>query len=244
MAELIVAFDQASGRDALALAASLPGLRWAKLGSVLYVREGPALVREFRALGIRVFLDLKWHDIPSVVASAVTAAREQGVAMATVHALAGPAVLAAAARAAGAVDEAATLALVGVTVLTSHDPGDFERVVGRGVPDLGFEAERLARLVVEAGLRGVVASGDELTLLREALGPTPWLVVPAIRAADEAAGDQKRTVTAAEAVRRGATHLVVGRPITQAADPVRAYERLLEVLIPPRDHDARSGLFT
>jgi orotidine-5'-phosphate decarboxylase len=227
VAELIVAFDQPSGRDALALAARLPGLRWAKLGSVLYVREGPVLIREFRARGIRVFLDLKWHDVPSVVASAVTAAREQGVAMATVHALAGPAVLAAAA---GAAEGEGTLAVVGVTVLTSHDPGDFEWVVGRGVPDLGFEAERLARLVVEAGLRGVVASGDDLTLLRAALGPTPWLVVPAIRAADEAAGDQKRTVTAAEAVRRGASHLVVGRPITQANDPVRAYERLLEML--------------
>lgn len=227
MAELIVAFDQTNGREALALAARLQGLRWAKLGSVLYVREGPALVREFRAQGIRVFLDLKWHDIPSVVASAVTAARDQGVAMATVHALAGPAVLAAAAQAAGVWKGEGTLALVGVTVLTSHDPGDFERVVGRGVPDLGFEAERLARLVVDAGLRGVVAAGDELTLLREALGPTPWLVVPGIRATDEAAGDQKRTVTATEAVRRGATHLVVGRPITQASDPVRAYKRLL-----------------
>jgi orotidine-5'-phosphate decarboxylase len=233
VAELIVAFDQTNGRDALALAARLPGLRWAKLGSVLYVRHGPALVREFLARGIRVFLDLKWHDIPSVVASAVAAAREQGVAMATVHALAGPAVLAAAAGAAGGAEREGALALVGVTVLTSHDPGDFEQVVGRGVPDLGFEAERLARLVVAAGLRGVVASGDELTLLREALGPSPWLVVPAIRAADEGAGDQKRTVTAAEAVRRGATHLVVGRPITQASDPVRAYERLLETAHQP-----------
>jgi orotidine-5'-phosphate decarboxylase len=232
VAEVIVAFDQVSGREALALAARLPGLRWAKLGSVLYVREGPVVVREFRARGIQVFLDLKWHDIPSVVASAVTAAREQGVAMATVHALAGPAVLAAAAQAAGAAAGEGALAVVGVTVLTSHSPSDFERVVGRGVPDLGFEAERLARLVVDAGLRGVVASGDELTLLRETLGPTPWLVVPAIRAADEAAGDQQRTVTAAEAVRRGATHLVVGRPITRASDPVRVYERVLAAANP------------
>jgi orotidine-5'-phosphate decarboxylase len=115
-------------------------------------------------------------------------------------------------------------------VLTSHDTGDFESVVGRGVPDVGFEAERLARLAVAAGLAGVVASGDELTLLRSALGPNPWLVVPGIRAAGEATSDQKRTVTAAEAVRRGATHLVVGRPITQASDPVRVYERLLETL--------------
>jgi orotidine-5'-phosphate decarboxylase len=224
MAELVVAFDLPSGREALQLAARLPGLRWAKIGPVLYVREGPALVREFTARGLQVFLDLKWHDIPSVVAGAVDAARAVGAAMATVHTLGGPVVLAAAAQAAG------DLALVGVTVLTSHDAGDFERVVGRGVPDLGFEAERLARLAVAAGLRGVVASGHELALLREVLGPAPWIVVPGIRAPDDAAGDQARTIGAADAARRGATHLVVGRPVTRAADPAGVYQRLMESL--------------
>lgn len=222
MTDLIVAFDLPSGREALDLAARLPGLRWAKIGPVLHVREGPALVREFGARGIRVFLDLKWHDIPSVVAGAVEAARAQGVTMATVHALAGPAVLAAAARAAG------DLALVGVTVLTSHDAGEYEQVVGRGVPDLGVETERLARLAVGAGLPGVVVSGREVTLVRGALGPAPWIVVPGIRAAGDSRGDQVRTVTASEAVRRGATHLVVGRPITQATDPAGVYQRLME----------------
>jgi orotidine-5'-phosphate decarboxylase len=235
MAELVVALDLASGRDALALAARLPGLRWAKLGPALYVREGPALVRELTAQGVRVFLDLKWHDIPTSVAAAVTAAREQGVAMATVHTLGGPAMLTAAAAAAAAAGAgqrvgAGGLALVGVTVLTSHDARDFERVVGRGVPDLGFEAERLARLALAAGLAGVVASGHEVGLLRAALGPEPWIVVPGIRAPGEAAGDQSRIVTAATAVERGATHLVVGRPITGAADPVAAYQRLLASL--------------
>ncbi len=224
MAELIVAFDLTSGREALDLAARLPSLRWAKLGPVLHVREGPALVREFAARGIRVFLDLKWHDIPSVVAGAVEAARAQGVTMATVHTLAGPAVLAAARKAAG------DMALVGVTVLTSHAAGDFEAVVGRGVPDLGFEAERLARLAIAVGFRGVVASGHELPLLREALGPAPWIVVPGIRAPDDAAGDQTRTITAQDAIRRGATHLVVGRPVTRAADPAGVYQRLMENL--------------
>ena len=224
MAELIVAFDLPSGREALALAARLPGLRWAKLGPVLHVREGPNLVREFAARGIRVFLDLKWHDIPSVVAGAVEAARAQGVSMATVHALAGPAVLAAARQAAG------DMALVGVTVLTSHTAGDFESVVGRGVPDLGFEAERLARLAVGAGFRGVVASGHELALVRAALGPAPWVVVPGIRAADDATGDQARTTQALDAVHGGATHLVVGRPVTRAADPAGVYQRLMESL--------------
>src|ERR1041385_8486389 len=168
MAELIVAFDLPSGREALALAARLPGLRWAKLGPGPYTREGPAVVREFVARGLRVFLDLKWHDIPSVVAEAVAAAAGQGVAMATVHTLGGPAMLAAAAAAAG------NVALVGVTILTSHDTAEVERVLGRGVPDLGFEAERLARLAVTAGLRGGGGLGGGLAVARGALGPGGW----------------------------------------------------------------------
>jgi len=227
VAELIVAFDMASGREALALAARLQGLKWAKLGPVLYVREGPALVREFMQRGVHVFLDLKWHDIPNTVAGAVTAARELGVAMATVHCLGGRTMLSAAARAAGS-----DMALVGVTVLTSHDAAELESVLGRGVPDVGFEAERLARAAMQAGLRGVVASGHELGLLREALGgrADPWIVVPGIRLPGEAADDQARTIEPADAVRRGATHLVVGRPITAARDPAVAYQRLVEVV--------------
>jgi orotidine-5'-phosphate decarboxylase len=197
-----------------------------KIGSVLFAREGPSLIREFVARGVRVFLDLKWHDIPNIVASAVTAARELGVSMATVHTLGGRNMLAAAAQAAGG-----QLAVVGVTVLTSHDSAELENVLGRGVPDVGFEAERLARAALQAGLRGVVASGQELGLLREALGSEPWIVVPGIRAPGEPAGDQVRTIDAAEAVRRGATHLVVGRPITAARDPVAAYRRLAGALV-------------
>src|SRR5438552_9980013 len=113
---------------------------------MLHVREGPALVREFTARGVRVFLDLKWHDIPSVVAGAVEAARAQDVALATVHTLGGPAVLAAAAQAAGG------MALVGVTGLTSHQAGEFERVVRRGGPDLGLGGGRLGRLGVVVGV--------------------------------------------------------------------------------------------
>src|SRR6266516_1057052 len=225
MAELIVAFDLPKGRDALALAVKLPGLRWAKVGPVLYNREGPALIKEFAQRGIKVFLDLKWHDIPNIVASAVTGARELGVSMTTVHCLGGRTMLAAAAGAAGP-----DLALVGVTVLTSHDAAELESVLGRGVPDVGFEAERLARLALQAGLRGVVASGQELGLLREVLGPEPWIVVPGVRAPGDPAGDQVRTIDPKEAVRRGATHLVVGRPITTAADPAAAYRRLVEAL--------------
>jgi orotidine-5'-phosphate decarboxylase len=225
VAELIVALDLPSGRDAVALAGRLPGLKWVKLGPVLFGREGPALIKEFTGKDIRVFLDLKWHDIPNIVASAVAGARELGVSMTTVHALGGRSMLTAAAQAAGP-----ELAVVGVTVLTSHDAGELEGVLGRGVPDVGFEAERLARAALHAGLRGVVASGQELGLLREALGPQPWIVVPGIRAPGEPAGDQVRTIDPAEAVRRGATHLVVGRPITAARDPVAAYRRLVEAL--------------
>jgi len=226
MAELIVALDLSSGREATALAGRLPNLQWVKIGSVLFAREGPSLIREFVARGVRVFLDLKWHDIPNIVASAVTAARELGVSMATVHTLGGRNMLAAAAQAAGG-----QLAVVGVTVLTSHDSAELENVLGRGVPDVGFEAERLARAALQAGLRGVVASGQELGLLREALGSEPWILVPGIRAPGEPAGDQVRTIDAAEAVRRGATHLVVGRPITAARDPVAAYRRLAGALV-------------
>jgi orotidine-5'-phosphate decarboxylase len=226
MAELIVALDLPSGREATALAGRLPNLQWVKIGSVLFAREGPSLIREFVARGVRVFLDLKWHDIPNIVASAVTAARELGVSMATVHTLGGRNMLTAAAQAAGS-----QLAMVGVTVLTSHDSAELENVLGRGVPDVGFEAERLARAALQAGLRGVVASGQELGLLREALGSEPWIVVPGIRAPGEPSGDQVRTIDAAEAVRRGATHLVVGRPITAARDPVAAYRRLAGALV-------------
>jgi len=224
VAELIVALDLPSGPDALALADRLPGLGWAKLGPVLFVREGPALVRELTARGVRVFLDLKWHDIPTTVAGAVAAARDLGVAMATVHCLGGPEMLAAAGKAAG------DLSLVGVTVLTSHDASGLEQVLGRGVPDVGFEAERLAKLAKQAGLRGVVASGHELGLLRETLGTGPWIVVPGVRLPGDEAGDQRRTIAPREAVRGGATHLVVGRSITAAKDPARAYQAVREAM--------------
>jgi orotidine-5'-phosphate decarboxylase len=225
VAELIVAFDLATGRDALALADRLPDLRWAKIGSVLFVREGPPLVREFVQRGVHVFLDLKWHDIPSVVADAVSSARALGIAMASVHCLGGAAMLSSAGRAAGS-----DLALVGVTLLTSHAPADAELILGRGVPDLGLEVARLARAAVAAGLRGVVASGEEIGLLRATIGSAPWIVVPGVRPSDSSRDDQARTITPEEAVRLGATHLVVGRPVTRAPDPSAAYRRIRENL--------------
>jgi len=209
-----------------ALAARLPGLRWAKLGPALYVREGPALVREFAARGVRVFLDMKWHDIPTSVARAVDAARDLGVGMATVHCLGGEAML----MAAGAAARGSGLQLVGVTVLTSHDAAGLGQVLGRGVPDLGAEAVRLAKGAVAAGLRGVVASGQELALLRAALGADPWLVVAGVRLPGDAAGDQARTVTPTDGARLGASHLVAGRSITAAPDAVAVYRRVVQSL--------------
>lgn len=222
MAEVIVALDHDSASAALALVERLPGLRWAKVGATLYVREGPAIVRALRDRGVQVFLDLKWHDIPYQVAGAVRAAADLGVSLATVHALGGPAMMAAAGEAARA------MRLVAVTVLTSHDETELGRVLGRPAASPGAEALRLARQAVQAGLAGVVAAAGEAAALRVALGPSAWLVVPGIRPAGSAADDQRRTAEPSAAARAGATHLVVGRPITGAADPSRVYQRMCE----------------
>jgi len=220
MADLVVAFDHASGREARALADRLPDLAWAKIGSVLFVREGPELVRDFAARGTRVFLDLKWHDIPSTVAGAVAAARDLGVHLATVHCLGGSAMLEAAVRAAG------DLPLVGVTVLTSHDATGLAGVLGREPLDVSGEVERLARVAAAAGLRGVVASGQEIAVVRRVLGNQAWIVVPGVRRATDPAGDQARMIAPGAAVRAGATHLVVGRSITHAVDPAVVYAEI------------------
>ena len=223
MTELILALDTPRGADALRLLDQLPVLQWVKVGSILMTREGPDFVRQLTARGLEVFLDLKWHDIPNTVAGAVTAARELGVSLATVHTLGGSAMLEAAAVAAGG-----DLALVGVTVLTSHDSPGYGRAVGRSEVDLGHEAERQALVAVAAGLQGIVCSPQEVSLLRGQLGPEPLIVVPGIRRRSDPTADQARVATAKDAVMNGATHLVVGRPILQAADPASAFEEFLE----------------
>jgi orotidine-5'-phosphate decarboxylase len=223
MAELILALDTPRGADALRLLDRLPALQWVKVGSILMTREGPDFVRELTARGLKVFLDLKWHDIPNTVAGAVTAAREIGVAMATVHTLGGRAMLEAAAVAAGG-----ELALVGVTVLTSHEPGGYAKALGRSEVDIPGEAERLGLVAAEAGLQGVVCSPQEVSLLRRRLGPELRIVVPGIRRRIDAPGDQVRVATAKDAVANGATHLVVGRPVLQASDPAAAFEGFME----------------
>ena len=222
MAEIIVALDMPSGRRALDLLDRLPEARWVKVGSILFTREGPSLVGALRRRGVEVFLDLKWHDIPNTVAGSVASARELGVAMATVHTLGGVQMLRAAQEAA-----AGALALVGVTVLTSHDDTSFGQVVGRPGTVASNEVLRLADSAREAGLAGVVCSPREARLVRDHLAPDAWIVVPGIRGPDAAPDDQRRTASAGEAVRSGATHLVVGRPISAAADPARALAELV-----------------
>jgi orotidine-5'-phosphate decarboxylase len=223
VAELILALDLPRGADALALLDKLPDLRWVKIGSILMTREGPELVRRLAAQGLKVFLDLKWHDIPNTVAGAVAAARDLGVSMATVHTLGGKAMLEAAALAGGP-----ELALVGVTVLTSHDPTAYGAAVGRSRVDVSQEVERLAAIGAGAGLRGFVCSPHEVSLLRRGLGPEPLIVVPGIRSQSDVLGDQVRVATARDAVSHGATHLVVGRPVLQATDPALALGELMK----------------
>lgn len=223
MAELIVALDVPHTGAALGLLDRLPDVRWVKVGSVLMTREGPELVRELVNRSVQVFLDLKWHDIPNTVAEAVAGARELGVAMATVHTAGGSTMMTAAAEAAGQ-----ELSIVGVTVLTSHDAATYARAVGRDRVDLDAEVARLAGEARAAGLSGVVCSPREVSLVRGRLQPGARIVVPGIRRRADARGDQVRVATAADAASAGATHLVVGRPILQAADPAAVFTELLE----------------
>ncbi len=219
VAELIVALDLESTDVALRLVDDLPGLEWVKVGPMLFVEGGPVLVRELKARGINVFLDLKWHDIPNAVAGAVRSAADLGVDLATVHALGGPDMVAAARAAGGSVKIAA------VTVLTAHSARAYWNIVGREQSqELGREVTRLASMAVAAGAHAVVSSSWEAAALRAALGPDPWIVVPGIRPAGAALDDQQRTADPAAAVRAGATHLVVGRPITRAKYPAEVYE--------------------
>jgi orotidine-5'-phosphate decarboxylase len=223
MAEVILALDLPSGSEAMRLLDRLPEARWVKVGSILMTREGAPFVRGLIARGHRVFLDLKWHDIPNTVAGAVMAARELGVSMATVHALGGRTMMEAAVVAA-----AGDVALVGVTVLTSHDIASYGRAIGRRDVSLAHEAARQAEEAAAAGLAGVVCSSAEVASVRRVLPEDALLVVPGIRRESDATGDQVRVATAREAVRAGATHLVVGRPVLHATDPAAALRHLLE----------------
>lgn len=220
---LIVALDFPDGTSARALASRLdPRLCRLKVGFELFVGAGPALVEDLQGLGFEIFLDLKFHDIPNTVAGACRAAAGMGVWMINVHACGGRAMMIAARE---AVEGAAHRPrLIAVTVLTSMDAADLAASgIGRGVEE---QALFLAEEARHAGLDGVVCSAREAPMLRRALGAGFLKVTPGIRPAGTAADDQKRVVTPGQAIQDGATHLVVGRPVTRAADPLAVLEAM------------------
>lgn len=224
MAELIVALDQPETARALELVDALGGdAEWYKVGPVLFVADGPAVVRELVARGKRVFLDLKWHDIPNTVAGAVAAAGARGAELATVHLAGGQRMLGAAAEA-----RCDGLKLVGVGVLTSLGAEEYGEAVGRAVSDLAAEQRRLVGQGMRAGLDGFVTAASEAPVLRALAGPDAVLVVPGIRRAGDPSGDQRRVATPAEAARSGADLLVVGRSVTGAAEPRAALRAIWE----------------
>ncbi len=227
--ELIVALDVPTASEARRLVAALgESVRFYKIGKQLFTAEGPQLVRDLAAGGRSVFLDLKFHDIPNTVAGAVRSAASLGVRMMTVHASGGSQMLRAAAEAAAA--SAAKPLVLAVTVLTSLDQAGLAEVGVSG--PLAAQVTRLAGLALKAGCGGVVASAQEAAELRRSFGGNFAIVTPGIRPTGEAAGghDQARVATPTEAVRAGATHIVVGRPITAAAEPRRAAEAILAEL--------------
>jgi len=216
MAEIIVALDVPSSQEALALVERLDdAVSFYKVGSPLFTRSGPSLVKSLRERGKRVFLDLKYHDIPSTVANAVASAAALDVELVTLHASGGEAMMRAAREAIG--DDGPRL--LGVTILTSFTAVDVEQVWAKEIRSVREEVARLTAIAVDAGLNGVVASPLEVESLKRRHGVDLLVVTPGIRAVGDSPGDQARTSTPGAAARAGADYLVVGRPVLEAADP-------------------------
>jgi orotidine-5'-phosphate decarboxylase len=228
---IIIALDVQTHEDAIALVSRLKDARTFKVGLELFTAEGPALFRKLKALRKAIFLDLKLHDIPNTVAGAVRSAFKHGVQMMTLHTSGGREMMAKAAETAR--ERAAETGrpkpvLLGVTVLTSLKGADLEEV---GQPsEVASQVLRLAGLAKTAGLDGVVCSPQEIEVLRREYGRELVIVTPGIRPVWAAAQDQKRIMTPAEAVAKGADYLVIGRPITGAPDPNEAFLRVVEEL--------------
>jgi orotidine-5'-phosphate decarboxylase len=213
---LVVAIDRSSRDDILRLADAVHGaVGVLKIGLQAFIANGPPLVREIVSRGERVFLDLKIHDIPNTAQHAVAEAMALGAFMTTVHAAGGGAMLRACAGVVGLKPDAPLV--LGVTVLTSLDEKELRRIGFAGSPL--ESAVRLARLARDSGLRGVVASPEEIAAIRAVCGEGFVIVTPGIRPAGSDAGDQRRTMTPAAAVAAGADYIVIGRPITGASDP-------------------------
>jgi orotidine-5'-phosphate decarboxylase len=228
---LFVALDFPDAEAALAMVEKLAPLGVGfKVGLELYTATGPKMIQSLRQLlpGGLLFLDLKFHDIPATVAGALRSALGLGVNMLNIHMSGGEGMVREAVSARDeAVSEGERPALIGVTVLTSLAGEDLAAVWDRRGVDAQSEALRLAQLARDWGLDGVVASAREAAAIREACGPDFLIVTPGIRPAGAGSGDQKRVTTPADAIGAGASHLVVGRPITRSADPVRACSEIL-----------------
>jgi orotidine-5'-phosphate decarboxylase len=221
---LIVALDVSTAAAARNIVAAVADSALAyKVGMQLYTAEGPSIVRELVGSGRRVFLDLKYHDIPNTVGAAVREAAQLGVSMLTVHASGGGKMLRAAVEAAHAIKP--DVLVLGVTVLTSLDDVDLGKIgLREGVLD---QVLRLAALALSNGCKGVVASALEAAALRKEFGRDFIIVTPGVRSAGSGPNDQARIVTPAEAIAAGASYIVVGRPITEAADPASEARAIL-----------------
>lgn len=217
--ELILAVDLEDKETAKNFLAPLRGeLSWVKLGLQMFLKYGPSIVDEFADAGFRVFLDLKLHDIPNTVASAIRSLRGRPCGMLTIHTLGGAEMMRRALESAS--DALPRTRLLGVTVLTSMDDA---QLAGIGVPRAPMaQVEILAKLAADSGMRGLVCSPLELPNLRALLGNEIALVTPGIRPKTASLDDQSRVMTPADAARAGASHIVVGRPILKAPDPVAA----------------------
>lgn len=223
--ELIVALDVDTIDAALELIDRIgESVEWYKIGKQLFTRFGPDAVRQVKARGKKLFLDLKFHDIPNTVAEAVRSAAAIGADMTNVHASGGQAMLAAAAEAARKAD----ILLTAVTVLTSLDADELTAMGILESPQA--HVIRLAKLAQASGVTGVVCSAHEIRSLRDTCGPNLVLVVPGIRPAGSSHGDQKRVMTPKEAADAGANFIVVGRPIRQASNPQQAAIAVLQEL--------------
>jgi orotidine-5'-phosphate decarboxylase len=222
--KLIVALDVSSAAAARKIVAAVGDSAMTyKVGMQLYTAEGPQVVRDLVSSGRKVFLDLKYHDIPNTVASAVHEAAKLGVSMLTVHASGGSKMLKAAVDAAHSNNQ--SLVVLAVTVLTSLDEEQLQNVGFRGT--VREEVLRLAALALDSGCRGIVTSPRETAAVRAELGHNFAIVTPGVRPAGSSHGDQARVATPAEAIAAGASHIVVGRPITEAADPAAEARAIL-----------------
>lgn len=221
--KIIVALDVPDARAADKLLNDLgDSVTWIKIGLQLFTAEGPSLVRDIRNRGYKVFLDLKFHDIPNTAFGAVRSAVDLGVDMTTIHLFGGQPMIGTTVEAA----KGSSLLVLGVSVLTSFNQ---EQLTGIGVSaEVGDQVQKLVQLGYDVGLRGVVCSPHEIARLRKQFGDDLTIVTPGVRPAGSDKGDQQRVMTPGEAIKEGASYLVIGRPITGAADPAAAARKITE----------------